>query len=116
MCRGTAHQRSESSRRKRPVDRVHGVALDLDRHAALEEIDGEHQQPLFRPVAYEDALDACQGPLGDPDALAFAQVRIGRHRQAAVADSLDRFNLPVADRAQSSPIARPGSGRALGLS
>src|SRR6266850_3698885 len=77
------------------LDRSRQGAVDLDRDAAVNELNRQHQQSLPGLGADEDALDVGQRTVHDAHALAFAQVRVGRDRQARLHQTLDRLDLAV---------------------
>src|SRR5213593_4618980 len=81
----------------------HPRAVDLDGDAALQQIDRQNEESLFRSVLHQEAFDTFERPAGDPHALTFTEIRVRCHRKAGIDERLQSFDLAVRNRAESVP-------------
>src|SRR5438093_1290006 len=70
-------------------------AVDLDRDAPMNQLNGEHQQPLAGFRADENALHVRHRTVHDAHTLALTEVRVRGDWQARLHQPLDRFDLAI---------------------
>src|SRR5688572_6906007 len=93
----------------------HRVAVHFDGHAAAKELDGQDQEPAVRPRPDEDAFDAAQRSVGDPDPLPLFEIRMAHHRERSIDDALDGLDLGARDRLETIPSFAENPDEPLGL-
>src|SRR5437867_524005 len=107
---GSGHRSEPRSRLRMPQSATirvsccgHPRAIDLDGDAALQQIDRQNEESLFRSVLHQEAFDTFERPAGDPHALTFTEIRVRCHRKAGIDERLQSFDLAVRNRAESVP-------------
>src|SRR5438093_335124 len=75
----------------------------MDGDAAPQEADRHHQEPVLWIASDYDPLDIGQRSTSYPHPLAFPEIRIGKDREVAAHESLDRHDLRIGDDLEPVP-------------
>ncbi len=69
--------------------------VNFDADATLQKMNRDHNQTFFRSSPYQDALNAFEKPLSNPDSVADTEVRMGYGGNSGLVYTLNRDDLTV---------------------